>query len=229
MSTVAMMIGNFGQITYIYMDVRPGIGNPGENPAGKWRPARAEADGAFEDLRLEERLHQLVVGTVAKRLSFVADGGCVLRRVVGSLFGQASCKDLLGRPRVHSVRGGLYFKHPVRDILRDALLAVARLAGGAFELAELAAALVNRDDPRLRVELGLRDLVLALTRDLADPPGGAVADDHDLQLARVLTRGRQNNEPRAGLDRDLGADSDLEGAVAARARRRDFVRAKRQR
>ena len=68
-----------------------------------------------------------------------------------------------------------------------------------------------------------------LTRDLADPPGGAVADDHYLQLARVLTRGRQNNEPRAGLDRDLGADCDLEGAVAAGARRRDLVRAKRQR
>jgi hypothetical protein len=41
----------------------------------------SEADGAFEDLGLEEGLHEFGVRSMAQRLRFIADGGSVFGRV----------------------------------------------------------------------------------------------------------------------------------------------------
>ena len=133
-------------------------------------PGAFDGDGAVVDLGFVERLHELVVRAVAERLVFVANGGGVLGRVGGALFGEPAGEDLVRGPGVDGVRGRLNLEHPVRHVLRDPLLGVPAAAGSALELPKLLAALIDGDDPGLGIELGLDQLVLILAGDLPHHP-----------------------------------------------------------
>ncbi len=122
----------------------------------------------------------------------MVDGGGVVGGVGGALVGEAAGEDLLGGPGVDGVGGGFDFEHAVGDVLGDALLGQAGAAGGAFELAEFAAAFVDGDGPGFRVELGLDGLVFVFAGDLADPAAGTVADDDDFELGGCAGRRRRS-------------------------------------
>ena len=76
------------------------------------------------------------------------------------------------------------------------------MACGALERLELAAALVDGDDPGLGLELGLDVGVLVLARDLAHPAARVVADDEDEELGVVAACLGEDAELRAGLGGD---------------------------
>src|SRR3954453_3878310 len=91
------------------------------------------AHAAAEDLRVQERAHQLLVRAVPQRLGLVAQRVGVLDRVAAQLAGQAAGDDLLGRPLVDGVGGGLDFEHAVGQVLAHAGGPEPGAAGGALE------------------------------------------------------------------------------------------------
>src|SRR3954462_5384981 len=119
-----------------------------------------------EDLRVQERAHQLLVRAVPQRLGLVAQRVGVLDRVAAQLARQTAGDDLLRRPLVDRVGGRFDLEHPVGQVLAHPGGPQAGAAGGALERLELRAALVDGDDAALRVEVRFDQRVLVLAGDL---------------------------------------------------------------
>ena len=180
-------------------------------------------DAAAEDLGVEERAHQLLVRAVAQRLGLVAERVGVLDRVVAQLAGEPAGDDLLGRPLVDGVGGGLDLEHAVRQVLAHARGLEPGAAGGALERLELRPALVDGDDAALGIEVRLDQRVLVLARDLARPSrwrGGARsaprARPSGPRPRRVPSAARRAR--RLTRARSVPVMRDQPRAVAARAR-----------
>ena len=137
-------------------------------------------------------MHEFVVGAVAQRLMLLVHRGGVLGGLGGPFLGKTAGQDLLSGPGVDGVGGGLDLEHAVGDVFGRPLLGVSGASGGALELAELAAAFIHGDHAGVGIEVSFDQLVLVLACDLADPAGGAVAHDEDLELGGVLAGGSQH-------------------------------------
>src|SRR5581483_4174533 len=161
--------------------------------------------GTLENFRAEKGLHQLVVSPMAEQLRLDADGGSVFQRVGRSLPRETPLEDPFGRPPVDGVGGDLDLEHAVGNVLAHTAAGEAGLAGSALEGLELTTALVDGDDTRLGLELGLDVGILVLAGDLAYPARRVVADDVDDELGVVAAGLGERRQPRAGLGGDAGA------------------------